>query len=96
MKDERHRKFHHPHQDQVIRRLKRAEGHLRSTIAMTEEGRSCITVAQQLQAVESAVANARKLLIQDHVDHCLAEAAARPRAGTRELIDEFKAVAQLL
>ena len=48
MKDERHKHFHHPHQDQVIRRLKRAEGHLRSTIAMAEEGRSCITVAQQL------------------------------------------------
>lgn len=63
-----HRHASHP---KVVSRLKRAEGHLRSVIAMIEEGRPCLDIAQQLQAVESAVRNAKQALIHDHVDHCL-------------------------
>jgi DNA-binding FrmR family transcriptional regulator len=55
----------------LIARLKRADGHLRSVIGMIEEGRPCLDLAQQLQAVESAVRNAKQALIHDHVDHCL-------------------------
>lgn len=55
----------------VVSRLKRAEGHLRSVISMIEEGRPCLDVAQQLQAVEGAVRNAKQALIHDHMDHCL-------------------------
>lgn len=50
---------HHSHPD-IIKRLKRAEGHLKSVITMLEEGRGCLDIAQQLQAVESAVGNAKK------------------------------------
>ena len=96
MDDERHRRLHHAHHEAVVRRLKRAEGHLRSTVEMIVQGRSCITVAQQLQAVEAAVANAKRLLIQDHIDHCLEEATGNLSADTRELLDEFKLVAKLL
>jgi hypothetical protein NreA len=63
---------------------------------MIEAGRSCIDVAQQLQAVESAVANAKRLLIQDHIDHCLEEVAGDLPRGSKELLSEFKAVAKLL
>ena len=38
---------------------------------MIEEGQSCLDVAQQLQAVESALRNAKQVLIHDHMDHCL-------------------------
>ncbi len=38
---------------------------------MIEEGRPCPDIAQQLQAVESAVRNAKQALIHDHMDHCL-------------------------
>ncbi|MCU4652681.1 metal-sensing transcriptional repressor [Roseibacterium sp. SDUM158016] len=55
----------------VIARLKRADGHLRAVIGMIEEGRPCLEIAQQLQAVEKAVSNAKRALIHDHVDHCL-------------------------
>ncbi len=96
MDDERHRRLHHAHHEAVVRRLKRAEGHLRSTVEMIVQGRSCITVAQQLQAVEAAVANAKRLLIQDHIDHCLEEATGSLSADSRELLDEFKLVAKLL
>ena len=55
----------------IVKRLKRADGHLRAVIAMIEDGRSCLEVTQQLQAVEKAIANAKRELIHDHIDHCL-------------------------
>ena len=55
----------------LIARLKRADGHLRAVIDMIEEGRPCLEIAQQLQAVEKAVVNAKRALIHDHMDHCL-------------------------
>ncbi|EDQ03567.1 Copper-sensing transcriptional repressor CsoR (plasmid) [Sulfitobacter indolifex] len=55
----------------LIARLKRADGHLRAVIAMLEAGKPCVDVAQQLQAVEKAVTNAKRVLIHDHIDHCL-------------------------
>jgi hypothetical protein NreA len=96
MDDEKHRQFAHKYHQTVIARLKRAEGHLQSTIDMIKAGRSCIVVAQQLQAVEAAVANAKRLLIQDHIDHCLEEVTGELPRQSRELLDEFKAVAKLL
>ena len=44
----------HPH---IVKRLKRVEGHVRSIVAMIEEGRPCLDIAQQLYAVEKAVAS---------------------------------------
>jgi len=57
----------------LIARLKRADGHLRAVISMIEDGKPCLEIAQQLQAVEKAVANAKRALIHDHMDHCLDE-----------------------
>jgi DNA-binding FrmR family transcriptional regulator len=70
----------------IAARLKRAEGHLRSVIAMIEDGRPCLEIAQQLQAVEKAIANAKRTLIHDHVDHCLdAERGPADRADLRAI-----------
>lgn len=55
----------------LIARLKRADGHLRAVIAMLEDGEACVDIAQQLHAVEKAVTNAKRVLIHDHIDHCL-------------------------
>lgn len=55
----------------LIARLKRADGHLRAVIDMIEAGKPCLEIAQQMQAVEKAVANAKRALILDHMDHCL-------------------------
>jgi DNA-binding FrmR family transcriptional regulator len=87
--------IHQTHPD-VVKRLKRAEGHLRRVIAMIEEGRSCLDVAQQLHAVEKAISEAKKTLIHDHVDHCL-DAAANGRGGSaRSVVGEFKAISKYL
>jgi DNA-binding FrmR family transcriptional regulator len=62
--------IHASHPD-IVKRLRRAEGHLRSVIAMIEAARPCVELAQQLHAVEAAVSNAKRELIHDHIEHCL-------------------------
>lgn len=80
----------------VINRLKRAAGHLRNVITMLDDGRPCLEVVQQLQAVESALHAAKKTLIHDHLDHCL-DAALRTRAKAAvPSMDEFKTLAKYL
>ena len=68
----------HQHHPAIIKRLKRADGHLQMIIRMIEDGRSCVQLAQQLQAVESAIVNAKKALIHDHIDHCLDQSLKAP------------------
>lgn len=86
---------HNPHGD-IVKRLKRAEGHLRSIVAMLEEGRECLDIAQQLQAVESAVANAKKALVHDHIDHCLERAVREGQQSAGDTIRQFKAITKYL
>lgn len=86
---------HSSHPD-IIKRLKRAEGHLKSIITMLEADRPCLEVAQQLQAVESAVANAKKTLVHDHIDHCLEHAVREGTQSADETIREFKAITKYL
>lgn len=80
----------------IIKRLKRADGHLRSVIEMIEAGRSCLDIAQQLHAVEKAIAQAKKTLIHDHLDHCLTDATGGVDAATRAEIEQFRAIAKYL
>ena len=87
--------LHQTHSD-VIKRLKRAEGHLRSTITMIEAGRACVELAQQLHAVEKAIAEAKRVLIHDHVDHCLEAALGQAGREQRTTIEEFKAITRYL
>lgn len=61
----------HASHPKISARLKRANGHLAAVITMIAEGRPCTEIAQQLQAVEKAVTNAKRALIHDHIDHCL-------------------------
>lgn len=78
----------------IVKRLNRAGGHLRSIVEMIEGGRSCVDIAQQLQAVESAIASAKKALINDHIDHCLSHAEAN--AGVGSAVEEFRAISKYL
>ncbi len=88
----------HIHQSHpaIVKRLKRADGHLRKVIEMIEAGRPCLDVAQQLQAVESAIVQAKKTLIQDHLDHCLDEVVGPLPREQRVAVDAFKAIAKYL
>jgi uncharacterized protein len=86
----------HPHHPAIIKRLKRADGHLRMIIEMIEKGRPCHQLAQQLQAVESAIENAKKALIHDHIGHCLDRPLKTPGARGRAALREFKLIAKYL
>ena len=83
--------LHRTHPE-VVKRLRRAEGHLRSTITMIETGRPCVELAQQLHAVEKAIAEAKRALIRDHVDHCLEAAVGQVGREQRTTIEEFKSI----
>ncbi|RTL90031.1 metal-sensing transcriptional repressor [Ancylobacter sp. FA202] len=90
----------HPHihetHPEIVKRLKRADGHLRSVIEMLEAGRNCLDIAQQLHAVEKAITQAKKTLIQDHLDHCLDEVVAPLPRDQRRSIDDFKDIIKYL
>jgi uncharacterized protein len=87
--------IHASHPD-IIARLKRAHGHLASVIQMIEAERPCVDLAQQLHAVEKAIANAKRELIQDHIDHCLEDAAGQNGRGTKAALAEFKTLTKYL
>ena len=89
-------KMLHETHPEIVRRLKRAEGHLRSVVEMIEARRPCIDVAQQLHAVEKAIGQAKKTLIQDHLDHCLEDAVGPLPRDQRRSIDEFKRITKYL
>ena len=76
----------------IIKRLNRAAGHLRSVITMIEEGRPCVDLAGRLQAVENAIASAKRELINDHIDHCLVH--AEEGDGPKHAIDQFRAISK--
>lgn len=80
----------------IIKRLKNAEGHIRSIVTMLEEGRNCLEIAKQLQAVEKAVQSAKKTLIHDHLDHCLGSTVEVDEDVARGTIEELKAISKYL
>lgn len=88
----------HPHQSHaaIVKRLKRAEGHLRSIVTMIESERACVDIAQQLHAVEKAICQAKRTLIQDHIDHCLEDSVGALTRGERAPLDEFKQITKYL
>lgn len=82
----------------IARRLRRAHGHLESIIAMVEQGRPCAKIAQQLQAVEGAIENAKKALIHDHISHSLERrlSASGRKSQAQAMLKDFKLIAKYL
>ena len=76
----------HEQTEAVVRRLSRAIGHLQAVKRMLEEGRDCAEVLTQLAAVKSAINNVGKVILQDHLEHCIVEAIQQ---GDRGALDEL-------
>ena len=76
----------HEHTKAVLNRLSRAIGHLQSVRNMVEEGRDCAEVLIQIAAVRSAIDNTGKLILQDHLKHCIVDAA---QEGDQQAIDDL-------
>jgi len=87
-----------PHQThpEIIKRLKRADGHLHMIIGMIQEGRPCLELAQQLQAIENAIDNAKKALIHDHIAHCLDHSVKTPGKTKRAALKELREITKYL
>ncbi len=76
----------HENQKAVINRLARAIGHLEKVRRMVEQGCDCSEVLVQLAAVRSALDNTGKVILKDHMRHCIVDAVA---AGDQTVIDDL-------
>ena len=68
----------HPHVHEntkaVLNRMARIIGHMESIKRMVEDGRDCSEVLVQIAAVKSAIGNVGKVILQDHIKHCIVDA----------------------
>ena len=68
----------HPHvhesKKNVVNRLARAIGHLEKVKRMVEDDCDCAEVLIQIAAVRAAIENAGKVILQDHIQHCIVDA----------------------
>ena len=86
----------HTHQNTkaVINRIARAIGHLESIKRMVESGRDCSEVLIQLSAVKAAINNTGKVILHDHIAHCIVDAV---ESGDTDALDELnKAIDQFI
>jgi len=84
----------HKHTRQIVSRLARIEGHVGAVKRMVEEGRACPEVLVQIAAVRSALDKAAKLLLADHMEHCVLDSlkggdAERHLADLHEALERF-------
>lgn len=79
-------KHSHKNTKAVINRLSRASGHLESVKRMVEDGKDCSDVLVQLAAVIAALNNTGKVILQDHIEHCIVDAV---ESGDREPIEKL-------
>ena len=69
-----HHGHHHTETKRVLNRLSRITGHVEAIKRMIEDGRDCSDVLVQLAAVHSAVASVSRVILKDHIDHCIVDA----------------------
>ena len=75
----------------VQNRLAKAAGHLEKVRRMVDDGEDCAEVLMQLAAVRAALNNTAKLILQDHIEHCVVDAAA---SGDMEVIEDLNKAIQ--
>lgn len=91
MSDSKHRHHHHhseEHRREVSNRLARAIGHLQKVKQMVDDDEDCSDVLVQLAAVKSAINNTGKVILKDHIEHCIVHAV---EDGDTEMIAELNA-----
>lgn len=65
---------HHENTKAVLNRMNRVIGHMEAVRTMIEDGRDCSEVLVQIAAVRSAINNIGKIILEDHISHCLVDA----------------------
>ena len=64
----------HEHTKAVLNRMSRAIGHMNAVKKMIEDGRDCSDVLIQLSAIKSEITGVSKVILKDHIDHCIVDA----------------------
>lgn len=77
---------HHENTRAVINRMNRAIGHMESIKTMIEHERDCADVLIQIAAVRSAINNIGKIILEDHIEHCIVDAI---ETGDQEALKEL-------
>ena len=72
--------------ENMIRRLKTVEGHLRGVIRMVEEDTYCIDVIRQIQAIDAALNKVSSLILEDHLNTCVITAIQGSDKKERERV----------
>ena len=76
----------HTQRRAVINRLSRATGHLEAVRRMVENDRDCTDVLIQLSAVQSALSNTAKIILKDHIEHCMTDVITQ---GDKHALDDL-------
>ena len=85
--NDKHTHTHHPKEMKaIINRLAKAIGHLEAVKGMVENGRDCSEVLVQLAAVKSAINNTGKLILKEHISHCIVHAVEH---GDRQAVEDL-------
>lgn len=79
------------HKDDLLKRLRRAEGQVRGIHRMIEEDTYCIDVITQVSAVTKALERVALGLLDDHLAHCVAQAASEGGEVSAEKLREASA-----
>ena len=77
---------HHHDTKEAVHRLSRAIGHLEAVRKMVEEERDCSEILIQLAAVKSAINNTGKVILKDHINHCIVDAV---ETGNQKALDDL-------
>lgn len=79
--------------DDYLRRLRRIEGQARGLQNMVQDEKYCIDILTQVSAMTSALQSVALGLLEDHLNHCVVEAA---QAGGREAEERIKEAADAI
>ena len=72
--------------DDVARRLKSVEGHVRGVQRMVEDGEYCIDIVNQITAIQRALKKVSGMLLDHHLHACVTDAMRGPDAAARERV----------
>lgn len=89
--DTHHAHLDHPHEHEntkaVLNRMSRAIGHMEAIKTMIADGRDCSEVLVQIAAVRSAINNIGKIVLEDHINHCVVDAV---ETGNEQVLKDLQ------
>ena len=86
----------HKNQHTIINRLSRIEGQVRGIQKMIEDDRYCIDIIVQTSAIKQAISTIEDIMLESHLNHCLAEdSIVKTKKSTETLQEEILTVYKL-